>query len=185
MCSSDLMLITSLSAMVSILLFVIVGGLVDGFIGSTINRLGRFDIDLSLEYQPENSGAISSVPPSFESPSFRAAIEPDVIEHFALSDAVEEMYLLRFERISAKIMPLLEEKIRAYLAQQKNEFVLKEYQDSLDSGLINSVVLGIPDELCQYLVVSGEDGKSIFYNGEELYDSRHVLYISTADYGQS
>ncbi|MCI9276992.1 MAG: ABC transporter permease [Lachnospiraceae bacterium] len=179
------MLITSLSAMVSILLFVIVGGLVDGFIGSTINRLGRFDIDLSLEYQPENSGAISSVPPSFESPSFRAAIEPDVIEHFALSDAVEEMYLLRFERISAKIMPLLEEKIRAYLAQQKNEFVLKEYQDSLDSGLINSVVLGIPDELCQYLVVSGEDGKSIFYNGEELYDSRHVLYISTADYGQS
>lgn len=179
------MLITSLSAMVSVLLFVIVGGLVDSFIGSTLNRLGRFDIDLSLEYQMENPGAISSVPPSFESPSFRAAIEPDVIERVASSDAVEEMYLLRFERISAKITPLLEEKIRAYLAQQKNEFVLHEYQDVLDSGLINSVVLGIPDELCQYLVVSGEDGKSIFYNGEELYDSRHVLYISTDDYGQS
>ena len=36
------MLITSLSAMVSVLLFVIVGGLVDGFIGSTLNKLGKF-----------------------------------------------------------------------------------------------------------------------------------------------
>ncbi len=166
------MLITSLSAMVSVLLFVMVGGLVDSLIGSTLNRLGRFDIDLSLDCEPETPGVISSVPPSFESPSFRAAIEPDVIERLASSDAVEEMYLLRFERIRAKITALPEEKIQAY-------------QDILDSGLINSVVLGIPDELCPYLVVSEEDKKSIFYKGEELYDSRHVLYISTDDYGQS
>ena len=178
-------LITSLSAMVSVLLFVIVGGLVDGFIGSTLSRIGRFDIDLSLKWQTEDSGAISTVPPSFESPSFRAAIEPDVIERLSSSDAVEEMYLLRFERIRAKIMPLLEEKIRAYLAQQKNEFLFQAYRDILESGLINAVVLGIPDELCQYLVVSEEDGKSIFYHGEELYDGCHILYISTADYGQS
>lgn len=178
------MLITSLSAMVSVLLFVIVGGLVDGFIGSTLNRLGRFDIDLTLECL-ENSVVISTVPPSFESPSFRAAIEPDVIERFASSDAVKEMYLLRFERISAKITPLLEEKVRAYLARQKSEYVLKEYRDILDSGLINSVVLGIPDELCRYLAVSGEAGKSVYYNGEELYDGCHVLCISTADHGQS
>lgn len=166
------MMITSLSAMVSVLLFVMVGGLVDSLIGSTLNRLGRFDIDLSLDCEPETPGTISSVPPSFESPSFRAAIEPDVIERFISSDAVEEMYLLRFERIRAKITALPEEKIQAY-------------QDILDSGLINSVVLGIPDELCPYLVVSEEDKKSIFYKGEELYDSRHVLYISTDDYGQS
>lgn len=179
------MLVTSLSAMVSILLFVIVGGIVDGFIGSTLNKLGRFDIDLSLDCQMENPGVISSVPPSFESPSFRAAIEPGIIESVALSDAVGEMYLLRFERIRAEIMPWLEEKIGAYLAQQKNEFALKEYREILDGGLINAVVLGIPDELCQYLVVSGESGKSVFYKGEELYDSRHVLYISADDYGQS
>ena len=177
------MLITSLSAMVSVLLFVLVGGLVDGFIGSTLNRLGRFDIDLTLEYQMENAVTISTVLPSFESPSFRAAIEPDIIESLASSDAVKEMYLLRFERISAKITPLLEERMRAYLAQQKSEYVLKEYQDILDSGLIDSVVLGIPDELCQYLVVSGETGKSIFYNGEELYDGCHVLCISAAEHG--
>ncbi len=179
------MLITSLSAMVSVLLFVIVGGLVDGFIGSTLDRLGRFDIDLTLEYQTKDSVVMSTVPPSFESPSFRAAIKPDLIERFTSSDAVKEMHLLRFERIRADITPLLEEKIQAYLAQQKDEFVLKEYKDILDSGLINSVVLGIPDELCQYLVVSGEDGKSIYYNGEELYDGSHVLCVSTADYGQS
>ncbi len=183
--SGGRMLITSLSAMVSVLLFVIVGGLVDGFIGSTLDRLGRFDIDLTLEYQTEDSVVISTVPPSFESPSFRAAIESDIIESLASSDAVKEMYLLRFERIRANITPLLEEKMRAYLAQQKDEFVLKEYKDILDSGLIDSVVLGIPDELCQYLVVSGEDGKSIYYNGEELYDGSHVLCVSTADYGQS
>ena len=179
------MLITSLSAMVSVLLFVIVGGLVDGFIGSTLDRLGRFDMELRLEYQTEDSVVISTVPPSFESPSFRAAIEPDIIESFASSDAVKEMYLLRFERIRANITPLLEEKIRAYLAQQKDEFGLKKYTDILDSGLIDSVVLGIPDELCQYLVVSGEAGKPIYYNGEELYDGSHVLCVSTADYGQS
>lgn len=178
------MLITSLSAMVSVLLFVIVGGLVDGFIGSTFDRLGRFDIDLSLE-QVENSVVISTVPPSFESPSFRAAIEPDVIERLASSDAVKEMYLLRFERISAKITPLLEEKIRAYLAKQEDEFAQQLYKDILDSGMINSVVLGIPDELCPYLVVAKEAEKSVYYNGEELYDGCHVLCISTADYGKS
>ena len=50
------MLITSLSAMVSVLLFVMVGGLVDGFIGSTLDRLGRFDMELRLECQIEDSG---------------------------------------------------------------------------------------------------------------------------------
>lgn len=178
------MLITSLSAMVSVLLFVFVGGLVDGFIGRTFDRLGRFDIDLSLT-QAENSVGISTVPPSFESPSFRAAIEHDVIERIASSDAVKELYLLRFERISAEISPLLEEKIRAYLARQENEFVCQEYKDILDSGLINAVVLGIPDELCQYLVVAKEAGNPVYYNGEELYDGCHVLSISTADCGQS
>ncbi|MCI9219604.1 MAG: ABC transporter permease [Lachnospiraceae bacterium] len=179
------MLITSLSAMVSVLLFVIVGGLVDGFIRSALDRLGRFDIDLTLAYQMEDSGAISVAPPSLESPSFRAAIEPDVIERFASSDAVKEIYLLRFERIRAKMMPLLEEKIRAYLARQNSEFAREEYKDILDSGLINAVVLGIPDELCQYLVVSGEAGKTVSYDGEELYDGSHVLCVSTADSGQS
>lgn len=179
------MLITSLSAMVSVLLFVIVGGLVDGFIGSTLDRLGRFDIDLTLK-QVENSGGISTVPPSFESPSFRAAIEPDVMEKLASSDAVNEIYLLRFERIRAEIPPVLEEKIQVYLGQQKNEFVSQEYKDILDSGLINAVVLGIPDELCQYIVVSQEAGKTVYFNEEdELCDGCHILYISTPDNGQS
>lgn len=179
------MLVTSLSAMLSVLLFVIVGGLVDGFVGSTYDRLGRFDIDLSLNCQLESYDVISTALPSFEGASFRAAVEPDVIEKLASSDAVKEMYLLRFERIRAKIPPLLEEKIRAYLAQQENEFLWQEYCGILDSGLINSVVLGIPDELYPYIVVAEDAGESIYYNGEELYDGRHVLYIDIADYGQS
>lgn len=84
-----------------------------------------------------------------------------------------------FMSLSGKILPY------RFSLQQKDEFALKAYQDILDSGLINSVVLGIPDALCPYLVVSEEDKKSIFYKGEELYDSRHVLHISTDDYGQS
>ena len=179
------MLITSLSAMVSVLLFVIVGGLVDGYVGSTFDRLGRFDIDLSLVCQVDDVVGISDVPPSFQSTSFRAAIEPDVIEKLASSDAVKEMYLLRFERISAEISPLLEEKIRAYLAQQEDVFVQQEYQDILDIGVINSVVLGIPDELCQYIVVSKEMGKPVYCNEEELRGGGHVLCISTADNGLS
>ncbi len=179
------MLITSLSAMLSVLLFVIVGGLVDGFVGSTFDRLGRFDIDLSLNCQLESYDTISTAPPSFEGTSFRAAVEPDVIETLASSDAVKEMYLLRFERIRAKIPPLLEEKIRAYLAQQKNEFLWQKYCDILDSGLISAVVLGIPDELYPYIVVAEDAGEAIYYNGEELYDGRHVLYVDIADYGQS
>ena len=156
----------------------------DGFIGSTFDRLGRFDIDLSLK-QEKNSFGISTVPLSFESPSFRAAIEPDIIEKIASSDAVKEMYLLRFERISAEISPLLEEKIRAYLTQQEHEFVRQEYQGILDSGLISAVVLGIPDELCQYIVVSQEAGKTVYFNEDELRDGGHVLCISTADNGRS
>ena len=179
------MLITSLSAMVSVLLFVIVGGLVDGYVGSTFDRLGRFDIDLSLVGQVNDVVGISDVPPSFQSTSFRAAIEPDVIEKLASSDAVKEMYLLRFKRISAEISPLLEDKIRAYPAQQEDVFVQQEYQDILDSGVINSIVLGIPDELCQYIVVSKEMGKPVYCNEEELRGGGHVLCISTADNGLS
>lgn len=178
------MLITSLSAMLSVLLFVIVGGLVDVVVGSTYERLEMFDIDLSL-HQADNSVVISTVPPSFESPSFRAAIEPDVIEKLVSSDAVSEMYLLRFERIRAEISPVLEEKIRAYLEQQKDEFVRKEYQDIIESGLINAVVLGVPDELCQYIVVSQEAGKTVYFNEDEQRDGFHVLCISTPDNGQS
>lgn len=178
------MLITSLSAMVSVLLFVIVGGLVDGFVESTYERLGRFDIDLSLACQVDDVVSISDVPQPFQSTSFRAAIEPDVIERLASSDAVEEMYLLRFERINAEISSLLEEKIRMYLAQQEDEFVRQEYQDILDSGLINSIVLGIPDELCQYIVVSKEVGKPVYCNEEELRGGR-ILCITTADNGLS
>ncbi len=80
---------------------------------------------------------------------------------------------------------MLEEKNRAYLAQQESEFMQQEYQDILDSGLMNSVVLGIPDELCRYIVVSKEAEKSIYYNGEELYDGCHAMCISTVDYGRS
>ena len=100
------MLITSLSAMLSVLLFVIVGGLVDVVTGSIYARLGRFDIDLSL-HPAENSAGVSTAPPSFESPSFRAAVEPDVIESLAASDAVREMHLLRFARIHEETSPLL------------------------------------------------------------------------------
>lgn len=179
------MLITALSAMVSVLLFVIVGGIVDGFVGSTYERLGKFDIDLSLECQINDMVSISTEPQSFQSPSFRAAIEPDVIEKLVSSDAVSEMHLLHFERIRAEISPVLEEKIQAYLAQQKNEFVRKEYQDILDRGLINAVVLGIPDELCQYIVVSQEAGKTVYFNEVDQRDGCHVLCISTPDNGQS
>lgn len=178
------LLITSLSAMLSVLLFVIVGGLVDVVVGITYERLGMFDIDLTL-HQSETSVSISTVPPSYESPSFRAAIEPDIIEKLVSSDAVREMYLLRFKRIRAEISPVLEEKIRAYLEQQENEFVRKEYEDMIESGRINSVVLGIPDELCQYIVVSQEAGKTVYFNEDELFDGFHVLCISTPDNGRS
>ena len=179
------MLITSLSAALSVLLFVIVGGLVDVVVGSTYEQLGIFDIDLSLKGGEKNSGGISTAWQSFQSPSFRAAIETDVIEKLVSSDAVSEMYLLRFERIRAEISSVLEEKIRAYLEQQKNEFVRKEYQDIIESGLINSIVLGIPDELCQYIVVSQEAGKTVYFNEGEQRDGFHVLCISTHDNGQS
>lgn len=117
--------------MVSVLLFVIVGGLVDGFIGSTLDRLGRFDMELRLEYQTEDSVVISTVPPSFESPSFRAAIEPDIIESFASSDAVKEMYLLRFERIRANITPLLEERYERIWHSKRMNSGLRSIRTSL------------------------------------------------------
>lgn len=178
------LLITSLSAMLSVLLFVMVGGAVDGIVGNTLDRLGKFDIDLSLEYQEENANGISTALPMVGNTSFYAAIEPDIIENFETSDLVEEMYLLRFERVNAKITSQLEEKIRSFLAQHGGQTVQQKYQSILDSGKIDSVILGIPDELCRYLVTSKDGEKSIYYSGGELYDGHHIMCISTADEGQ-
>lgn len=180
-------LVSALSAMVSVLLFVMVGGMVDGYIGNTLDRIGKFDIDLSLECQEQNTNGISTASSFFEGTSFHVSIEPDIIEKLKTSDLVKEMYLLRFERISAEIPPQLEEKIRAYLARytaQAAQPLQQVYQDILDSGKTDSVILGVPDELCKYLVASKDGERSVYYSGDELYDGRHVLCISTTNEGQ-
>ena len=91
------------------------------------------------------------------------------------------MQFLRFGKVEADISPSLEERLRSFLAQE-TEYewaqVREAYQSILDSGRIKTAVLSIPDELCQYIVVSRENGrKPVCYDGEELYDGRHVLCV--------
>ena len=95
----------------------------DGFLGVAF---GIFDIDLSLEWDAENFGSIRSDPLSLINSAKHAPVAPAVIERLASSDAVKEIYLLRFEHITAEISPMLEENIREFLARQEQEFVRQE-----------------------------------------------------------
>ena len=110
-----------------------------------------------------------------------AAVEPDIIESLAGSDTVEETWLLRFQQIEADITPGLAEEIRDFMAGAEYDFVRDEYQAFLDNGKISAAVLSIPDELCREIIVSQEDRFRLgsTYDGEELYDGRHVLCVST------
>ena len=55
----------------------------------------------------------------------------------------------------------------------------KEYQEILYWCSVKAAVLSIPDALCREIVVSQEDRlKPAYYDGEELYDGKHVLCVS-------
>ena len=175
------MLVTSLSAMVSVLLFILVGAFteIDTMLGE--KQLGMFDVELGL-WDGDRNGLI---PEELTKISKFAAVEPDIIESLAGSDNVEETRLLRFQQIDADITPGLAEEIRDFMTGSEYDFVRKEYQDILDCGSVKAAVLGIPDELCREIVVSQEDRiKPVCYDGEELYDGRHILCISTESDGQ-
>ncbi len=169
------MLVTSLSAMVSVLLFVVVGGMTD--LMAAGERLGMFDVELGLGYEirtgliPHELTEISSFVP----------VEPDIIESLAASDTVEEIQFLRFGQVEADISPSLEESIRLFLAQKTEyEWEREKYQNILDSGRIKTAVLSIPDQLCRNIAVYRDDRpKPFHYDGEELYDGRHVLCVFT------
>jgi len=170
------MLVTSLSAMVSVLLFVMVGAFteIDTMIGG--KQLGMFDVELGL-WDGDRNGLI---PEELTEISQFAAVEPDIIESLASSGNVEETWLLRFQQIEADITPGLAEEIRDFMAGSEYDFVRKEYQDILDSGSVKAAVLSIPDALCREIVVSQEDRlKPAYYDGEELYDGKHVLCVSS------
>lgn len=169
------MLVTSLSAMVSVLLFVIVGGLTDIMVD--VERVGMFDVELGL-WDGDRDGLI---PNELTQISSFIAVEPDMIEKLAASDAVEEMQFLRFGQVEADISPSLEESLRAFLAQKTEyEWEREKYQGILDSGRIKTAVLSIPDELCRNIVVYRDDMlKPFHYDGEELYDGKHVLCVFT------
>ena len=175
------MLVTSLSAVVSVLLFILVGAFteIDTMIGG--KQLGMFDVELGLW----DGGRNGLIPEELTKISKFVAVEPDILDSLASSDNVEETRLLRFQQIDADITPGLAEEIRDFMAGSEYDFVRKEYQDILDCGSVKAAVLSIPDELCREIIVSQEDRlKPACYDGEELYDGRHILCISTESDGQ-
>lgn len=170
------MLVTSLSAMVSVLLFVMVGAFteIDTMVGG--RQLGMFDVELGLSGNRDGL-----IPNELSQISSFIAVEPDMIEKLAASDAVEEMQFLRFRQVEADISPSLEESLRAFWAQKTEyEWEREKYQSILDSGRIKTAVLSIPDQLCQDIVVYRDDIlKPFHYDGEELYGGSHVLCVYT------
>ena len=175
------MLVTSLSAGLSVLLFVMVGGLTDVMAEGTVADFGMYDVELTLS-NPLRNGI---VPPEYISASQFAAVEPEAIELLAGSEAVRDIKQLRFAPINSTLPTGTEENIRAFLAQPENDWARDELQDILGSGLLRSVILGIPDELCQYIYVSNDAGDVVSYQGEELYDGSHILCVSFADDGDT
>ena len=174
------MLVTSLSAMVSVLLFILVGAFteIDTMIGG--KQLGMFDVELGLW----DGGRNGLIPEELTKISKFVAVEPDILDSLAGSDNVEETRLLRFQQIDADITPGLAEEIRDFMTGSEYDFVRKEYQDILDIGSVKAAVLSLPDELCREIIVSQEDRLNpAYYDGEELYDGRHVFCVSTESDG--
>ena len=172
------MLVTSLSAMVSVLLFVTVGGITDILVD--VERVGMFDVELGLW----DGGRNGLIPEELTKISKFAAVEPDILDSLAGSDNVEETRLLCFQQIDADITPGLAEEIRDFMTGSEYDFVRKEYQDILDIGSVKAAVLSLPDELCREIIVSQEDRLNpAYYDGEELYDGRHVFCVSTESDG--
>ena len=175
--------ITSLSAMLSVLLFVILGGLVDYVMEYTYRTAGRFDINLSLVYdeiiEQFETGAMQTLTLYN---TCDASIDKEIFEDVVALDSVDELYALRFQRIRANASPRLMEKISEFLAQQEEESLDMDTVmiDAANGVLTDAVIMGIPDELCQYLRVGrNADGTARFYDGEELYDGNHVLSVFT------
>ena len=175
--------ITSLSAMLSVLLFVILGGLVDYVMEYTYRTAGRFDINLSLVYdemiEQFETGAMQTITLYN---ACDASIDKGIFENVVALDSVDELYALRFQRIRANASPRLMEKVSEFLAQQEEESLDMDTAmiDAANGVLTDAVIMGIPDELCQYLRVGrNADGTARFYDGEELYDGNHVLSVFT------
>lgn len=178
--------ITSLSAMLSVLLFVIIGGLADSVIETTYQNAGRFDINLSLVYDESMVQFESDVRQKLTLyNACDASIEKEILENVGTLDSVEELYFLRFQRIQANASPRLMEKVNDFLAQQEEaspEYIDTALLDAANGLLTDAVVMGIPDELCQYLRVGRDaDGTMLFYEGVEFYDGNHVISVSTED----
>ncbi len=174
------MLVTSLSAVVSVLLFILVGAFteIDTMIGG--KQLGMFDVELGLW----DGGRNGLIPEELTKISKFVAVEPDILDSLASSDNVEETRLLRFQQIDADITPGLAEEIRDFMTGSEYDFVRKEYQHILDTGSVKAAVLSLPDELCREIIVSQEDRLNpAYYDGEELYDGRHVFCVSTESDG--
>jgi len=163
---------------VSVLLFVTVGGITDILVD--VERVGMFDVELGLW----DGGRNGLIPEELTKISKFAAVEPDILDSLAGSDNVEETRLLRFQQIDADITPGLAEEIRDFMTGSEYDFVRKEYQDILDIGSVKAAVLSLPDELCREIIVSQEDRLNpAYYDGEELYDGRHVFCVSTESDG--
>ena len=169
------MLVTSLSAGLSVLLFVMVGGFTDIIVD--VERVGMFDVELGLS----DGNRTGYIPDELTQISNFIAVEPDIIERLAASDTVEKIQFLRFGQIDADISPSLEDSLRSFLTQKTEyEWEREKYQDILDSGRIKAAVLSIPDQLCRDIVVYRDDRRKPFhYDGEELYDGKHVLCVFT------
>ena len=153
------MLVTSLSAMVSVLLFVIVGGFTDAI--ANIEPVGMFDVELGLS----DGNHTGLIPEALTHISKFIAVEPDMIESLANSENVEEMQFLRFGKVEADISPSLEERLRSFLAQE-TEYewaqVREAYQSILDSGRIKPPFSPFPTSSASTLSCLGRTDASRF-----------------------
>ncbi|MCI8388524.1 MAG: ABC transporter permease [Clostridiales bacterium] len=159
--------VTSLSAALSILLFIVVSTLAD-----TVSNVMTIDImisDISVNLRKVSKFGANDL-------NNELSIDEKLYDDIAALDGIESIGCVRYAIASVKGTSEISQRARKF----RDTYPFEEEQlNKLVDGNPDAIFIGVSDELCKHIEVDrNEYGNSIFYTGSELYDGNHILFIS-------
>lgn len=160
------MMITSISTALAIILFVFI---------STSSSLVK-DITLSII---QNNDFILSVSTQISSDWGKAGLDSgyymsdEFYDMVSKLDNIENIYSIRYKLLELEADKHIVDEAAEII--KDSEYMYKSLID-LSNGIINAIVVGVPDELCKQIMINETD----FYKGKELYDGKHILVAGTS-----
>ncbi|MBQ8509123.1 MAG: ABC transporter permease [Clostridia bacterium] len=168
------LIVTSLSAALSILLFVFIGAVADGVTEVTLSDMQAADFILSY-YRDTDYG---SAPVSLYND---VPMDESIPQQIAAIDGIVSVDCVRYAYIQFKGTQSIADYANAYMERRgaDSPWISQKLKDAA-AGNPHAVVISIPDEYCKYLRVSRDaNGKYYEYgSAKELYDGQHILSVA-------